>query len=400
MHGLQCSSKLLRHQREISRPDISPKPILPTPIPFLVRPDIEDFVLLQSALSEELPKNATTIFIKRAASLLAPDVCFPALLHSCLALAFRFLTSFQSLERSNFHEHKAAEHLASITGNPEGILEADVFGALLLAQLSFMDNRPGSETLTHMNQCISMLEKRAMHTTSISEGLLQHFDLLVFDLVDSVEPLTALRWICSLDRLAFGRQSTFKRRVEFFRNIPSGGFPEEYSAVLHTLAFVLRSFIAIIREFCSGSPLLNEIREWVGYGIEDIKRQAQDPQFLRALDTFSESDTFNKLGVDDLFPIQCMACIRLLVSCFDFPTVLESFAAPVAERAALIVTYYRSFRKSRKQVEPVFETSNITFQDILISSGIFLNASEAPCRIFLRISMLIESMYMVDYGVE
>jgi len=305
--------------------------------------------LFQPVLSEELPKNATTTFIKRAASLLGPDVYCPALKHSCLALAFRFLTRFHSLERSKFHKYKAVQHLRSVIGSPECIFESDVFGAILLAQLSIMDEcLPGAEILMHMNGCISMLEMMAANTKSISEEMRQYFDLLVFDLMAYVEPLTALRWMCSLDRLVFVRQSTFKRRAAFFRITPHGGLPDDHSAVLHTLAFLLRSIVAIIREFCGGTFSPTESRDLLRFA-EDIKLQAQDPQFLRALVTFAESDIFANLGVDDQFPLQCMACIRLLISSFDTSTVLDAIPALVAEHAALSSHTIDLFRSSRSR---------------------------------------------------
>jgi len=289
--------------------------------------DMEEQDLLKYAYSDDIPKNVTTVFIKKAASLLGPDIPYPAIRHACLAIAVRFLMPIDALVRSRIHELKAIEALSRTITNPSSIRDADVFAALLLAQFSIMDNRPGRDIVAHLNGCISLLDSLSKYSNdSISNSILQHFDFLVFDIADYVEPLTALRWMSSIDRLAFGGQHVFRRRVEFFRHAP-GLFSAENSAVVHTLSFLLRSSVAIIRHVGLASIPLVNADDWLPYAIEDIKRQLDDAEFLQNLDQFSQPDKIGR-DVDDLFPLQCLTCIRILRTIFESPTIREGIDSP------------------------------------------------------------------------
>lgn len=166
--------------------------------------------LLQYAFSDSIPSNGTTSFIKKIASLYGPEIPHSAIRHACLAIAARILPPNGSEERSATYKCRALGALRGKLNNPADLNDADMFAALLVAQLAIMENRPGVEMMHHLQGCMAMLlflsEKSA---GSVPEEMLQYFDLLVLDVADYVERLTALQCMSSLYHLAFDGQSSF-----------------------------------------------------------------------------------------------------------------------------------------------------------------------------------------------
>lgn len=211
---------------------------------------------------------------------------------------------------------------------------------------------------------------------TIPAEMLQYFDLLVLDIADYVEPLTALQWMSSLDRLAFDGQSVFRRRIEFFQQIP-GYLPSVHLAVVYSLAFLLRSSVAVLRQVIRQPK---DGPRWLNNGLNDIRAQVKDFEFLHALDQLCQPEIIGG-NVDHLFPLQCLTCIRLLITIFDATTILEGICCPIAAHTGkIVISHYRSLWKMYPDTAPVLEASNISYSDLLVCDGLSLPSNEVPER--------------------
>jgi hypothetical protein len=342
------------------------------------QPDIsaDESLVLNYALSDKIPSNIATSFIKKVAKLYGSGIPYPTVRNACLAIAVRFLYPISFESKSEHYKLEATKALSHKLGCPAEIGESDIFGSLLLAQLAIMENLPGSEVLIHLQGCMSMLTYVSNNRRgSISAEMLQHFDFLILDIADYIEPLISLHWITTLDRLAIGRRSVFARRVEFFELIP-GALPSSHLAVIYTLAFLLRSSVAVIRHMAR----IQESPGWLINGILSIKSQIQDFDFLIALDELCQPEAQIN-ATDHLFPLQCLTCIRLLIAIFSASSILQGTASSDSVHCAkIIVSHYRSLSVTNPQLLSVPEASNISQADILVCGGICLPYLESPHR--------------------